>query len=177
MNFLTLDEYLTQARKIILAQKCGFLIKDEDAVAHVAHRMMVADQTWDSEKSSQETWRYDRAKYAIMRIIDKKRKQNKKKVLSLDYGWQEKELGDGQTLIERVQETNHEQTYEKLEEICKYARKYLNDNQFTCLVMRYRDHMTLEEIGNKMGVSKQRVDQHLQKAIRKLKKCMSNIDL
>jgi len=70
MSFLKLDEYLAGARRIMVAQKCGFLIHDEDAVADVAYRMMRADQTWNGE-SSRGTWRYNQAKYALMRILSK----------------------------------------------------------------------------------------------------------
>ena len=80
MNFLTLDEYLAQARKIMIAERCVALVDDEDAVADVAYKMIQADQTWNEAKSSRRTWRYDRAKYAIKRILYK-RKQTTAKLI------------------------------------------------------------------------------------------------
>lgn len=157
------------------AQNCGFLIDDEDAVAYVAHRMMVADQSYDGS-SQRSTWRYNQAKYAIMRLVAKL-KQKKPKVYSLDYGWQQKEDGHGTTFVERVQAKDHEDIYETFEEICNRAKPLLNDKQYECFIKYYRDHMTMQAIADEIGVSKERVRQHLNKGKEILRQCLSKLDL
>ena len=75
MEFLSMNEYLNQAKKIMLNNNCFYLAKDDDAVGEVASRMMMADHTWNGN-SSRETWRYNQAWYAITKILKRNKKHN-----------------------------------------------------------------------------------------------------
>lgn len=179
MSFLTLDEYLTGARKIMTAQKFGFLTNDEDAVAHVAYRMMLADQTWDGS-SSRETWRYNQARYAILRVMFKKKKEHKRNVKSLDYGWDMVERQEGhraRTLADRIEDrSSHEDVYRQFLEVCKCADTILTGRPQECFDLYYRDRLNMEEIGKKLGITKQAVSLHVKRGIKEIKKWMSKQD-
>lgn len=176
MTFLSLGEYLVGARKIMSAQKCGFLVNDEDAVADVAYRMMLADQTWNGT-SSRDTWRYNQARYALMRLLAKRKKNAKKRILSLDYGWHKKDDNEIQSLVEKVRGKDYEDIQDDFNTVCDRAKNVLNDKQYTCLIKHHKHHMTMDAIGQEMGISKQRVLQHIQKGTLKLKRCLSKTDL
>jgi RNA polymerase sigma factor (sigma-70 family) len=170
MQFLTLDEYLVGARKIMLKEKCGFLADDEDAVSHVAYRMMKADETWDGS-SSRTTWRYNQAKYAILRLITQKKKEGKRKILSLDYGWdmdQDILLGDSIEDRSAIDVEDHLQ----FQEICQTAEELLKDKQLSCFKMHYLEGCSCAEIGRVLKCSRENVRQHLEKGIEKLKRWM-----
>jgi RNA polymerase sigma factor (sigma-70 family) len=169
MEFLTLDEYWTQARKIISNHNCNFLLKDDDAVSYVAHRMMVADQTWNG-KSSRRTWRYDRAHYAILRLLYNRKKNKQYHIKSLDW-----ELNDQESSFINLLEDKRDLTNKIAEDfnhICDYAKNVLSGRQLECFQMYYQDGMTLEDIGRKLGTTRQNISLHVQKGTAKLKKCL-----
>jgi RNA polymerase sigma factor (sigma-70 family) len=80
-------------------------------------------------------------------------------------------------LVEKVAHKDHEAIYEKFITVCDHAKKLLSEREYTCFVSYYRDHKTMQTIANELGVSKQRVNQHLTFVIGKLKKCLSKRDL
>lgn len=175
--FLTLKEYLLGARKLLALYGYNCLKNDEDAISYVASCMMNADRTWDGTKSSRDTWRFNQAKFAIMKLKTAHRK--KRKLRSL-----EDNLGSGNSphpiflkdVIEQPSADFHT-PMTVFANIMKYAELVLSQQQLTCLKMRYQDDLKLEDIGTQLGISKQAVDQHIKKAIKTLKnECQLKFD-
>lgn len=168
MTFATLKEYLLDARRIIVNQGHGFLLKDEDAVADVAHRIMLADATWDG-RSSKTTWRYNQAKYAILKIMTKRKKA--KKILSID-----RDFGQKSSLHNILPDNKTYFSDNIYHSLCEQAEKVLNGRQLECFKMYYVDGLTMEDIGKKIGCTKQNASLHINKGIKKLKQCMLKQD-
>ena len=175
--FLTLKEYLLGARKLLALYGYNCLKNDEDAISYVASYMMKADHTWDGEKSSRDTWRYNQAKFAIMKLKTAHRK--KRKLQSLDQCIS-KSGSDRPVFLQDVivdSKNNTDNLQQAFTHVMDYAENLLPQRQFACLKLRYQEDLKLEDIGRQLGISKQAVDQHLSKAIKTLRNvCKSKID-
>lgn len=173
MTFLTLSEYLKQAKKILMHEGYAYLVRDEDAVSHVAHRMMVADHTWNQGKSSRETWRYNQAKYAILRVVSKLHKE--RKVFSLDYGWEDEYKYNSLTLANDIPSPAPDNKYEQFHEVCQVADNTLTGRQRECFDMYYKDGLKMEAIAGKLGITRQAVSLHVIKATKELKCALKHV--
>lgn len=172
--FLTLDEYLTGASKLLSLYGYNCHKKDEDAISFVASYMMKADQTWDGHSSSRDTWRFNQARFAIMKLKTKYR--NRKKLVSLNTVINHKGNRDV-ILSDVIEDRNNYETIENFNEIMYRAKQNLSSKQFECLSLHYVDGMTLDKIGDKLGITKQAVSLHIIKAVQKLKnECRSQIN-
>jgi RNA polymerase sigma factor (sigma-70 family) len=175
MEFLSLYEYLKQAKKIMMAEGYGHLVFNEDAVADVAHRMMFADQTWDATKSDRTTWRYNQAKYGIWKFL-KKRSQDQKHVkISLDSPIYLK-YNDKISLGSFVADVRSEDRSYQYDKICDVANRVLPPEEHKCFRLYYQDGVTLQGIADQQGCTRENVRQKLEHIKKKLKKCMSNQD-
>ena len=162
--FLKLDEYLKGAQKIlsIYGYKCH--INDDDAISFVAYYMMKADQTWDGKSSSRDTWRFNQAKYAILKLKTAHRKRKARREISLfmPIG----KMGDRDIFlcntIEDKKSTNHIQ--KSFEEVLNVAKNKLTETQFKCISMYYCENTTMQDVGNKLGITKQMVSLHIKNA-------------
>ena len=164
--FLTLNEYLLGARKILAKHGYACLRNDEDAISYVASCMMNADHTWDGKSSSRTTWRFNQARYAILKLQTKHRK--KRKHVSLDspistHGVKSVFLHD----ILEANDGSH--VYTEFKDLMEHAEEVLTERQYDCLSLYYREHMTLQEIGDKLDLTRERVRQILKEAINKLR--------
>jgi RNA polymerase sigma factor (sigma-70 family) len=171
MDFLTLDEYLLGARKILnlYGYKCHK--NNDDAIAFVAYYMMKADQTWDGTSSAKTTWRFNQARYAILKLKNKHKKQ--RRLVSLNKVINEKD--NRKTFLSDIISDNKEKFDKDLfSEIIHEAHKHLSKRQLECITMYYIDGLNLEETGQKLGITKQAVSLHVKNAIEKLKNVCQN---
>ena len=170
--FLTLEEYLLGAKKILNIYGYPCHKKDDDAISFVAYYMMKADQTWDGVSSSKTTWRFNQARYAILKLRAKYRKQ--KKHISLNKVISEK-AGRSIILSDVIadQKTKAKDSFE-LAEVMNLIEQKLSDRQKECVLMYYVDGLNLEEVGKKLGITKQAVSLNIKKSIEKIKnECQS----
>jgi RNA polymerase sigma factor (sigma-70 family) len=172
--FLTLDEYLTGAQKLIHLYGYTCHRTDEDAISSVASAMMKADQTWDG-RSSRNTWRFNQAVFEIMKLKTKHRKRKKivslDKVVSMDGARKEVYLRD---IIADKSDNN---VIESFREVMEWAKNNLSQRQFDCLRLYYCEDLTLEVIGSQLGITKQAVSLSIKKGIDIIKdECKSQID-
>jgi RNA polymerase sigma factor (sigma-70 family) len=175
MEFLSLYEYLKQAKKIMMAEGYGHLVFNEDAVADVAQRMMFADQTWDETKSDRKTWRYNQAKYGIWKFL-KKLSQDKKRVrISLDSPLFTKHDAN-ESLSSFISDTRLEDRSYQYDKICDVAHRVLPPEEQKCFRLYYQDGITLQGIADQQGCTRENIRQKLEHIKKKLKKCMSNQD-
>lgn len=159
---LELKEYLDGACKIMCQSGFSYLLKDDDAISHVAHFMMKADNQFDGTGSI-EGFRYSYAKFGIFNYL--RGKKNVKK--SLDFN-----LGDRVKFSDTIS-SNFLTPYEQLEQkdFIQHilSADYLSFTQQKCLRMRYIEGLKLKDIGAELGITKQAVDQQIKSAITKIK--------
>jgi len=168
--FLTFDEYWNGAQRILNLYGYNIHKNDDDAISFVASYMIRADETWDGSKSSRNYWRFNNARYAILKLKNQYRKQ--KKVLSLNLVIRKNKnseivLGD---II--VSPENMENTIIKREQfnyVMTKAKNVLSPRQLECFTLYYQNSITMEEIGNKLNLTKQAVSFHIKNALSKVK--------
>lgn len=172
--FLTLDEYLLGARKILSLYGFHCHRNDEDAISYVAHRMMLADQTWDGHSSSKNTWRFNQARYAIMKLKTKHKKQRKLFSLNKTIG---KSGSKDIYLSDIIPDKTKENTIEMFKQVMTYAQNLLSPRQYDCLRLHYQENLTMEKIGKMLGITKQAVSLSIIKGIQIIKnECESQFD-
>jgi RNA polymerase sigma factor (sigma-70 family) len=160
--FLTLNEYLIGAQKILNMYGYSCHKRDDDAISYVASCMMKADQTWDGHSSSRDTWRFNQARYAIMKLKTKTRKQRKHISLNKSIG----KSGDKDIQLSDVIEVKSQIDYtEDFNRLIEMAKKVLSEKQLSCLLMYYKEGLTLQAIGDKLGVTKEAIRLNLQRSI------------
>ena len=172
---LTLKEYLLGARKLLSLYGYRCHKNDEDAISSVASAMIMADETWDGCRSSKDTWRFNQAKFAIMKL--KTKHQNKRNLLSLDYVVscdKDKNVVLSDILENKSSGNNMADSFHQ---VMEYAKKRLSPRQYECLRLYYQEDLNLEEIGRMLNVTKQAVSLSIKKGIEIIRnECQSKID-
>lgn len=184
-EFMSLDEYLIAARKAIKyfgpkinSGLVNRLIRNEEAISEVAHAMMTADWRYNPEKGmTRYNFRNNYAFYAIRCLASSKTKQNLRKhkcnFVSLD-----DELAKDFNLYSLVYDNKNidplEYLIEKEDNKFIVINRYLDDGTVTekqskCIKMYFYDNLTYEQIGDAIGVTKERVRQNINNGIAKIK--------
>lgn len=180
-NMYNLNKYREIAKKCI-SLFAGYpmsskMIKDEDAIAHVAEHIVWGHLRW--KENGGRTLRSYLNQCAIWSIKVWKTKiyqSEKKKTRSLNYtisgdgdvgGSQQYEIISDQKSSEPFDILFNDQTIEAKNII---NNKCLTKLQNSCMKQRYLEGKKLREIAETMGVSRQAVNQHIKKAINKLRK-------
>lgn len=172
--FLTMNEYLLGAQKILNLYGYNCHKNDEDAISFVASCMMKADQTWDGKSSSRDTWRFNQARYAIMKL--KTKHQKRKKLTSLDRVIGKKE-GRHLKLSDIIVHQEKPDITNSLKDVIDKAKNVLSAVQFKCVNMYYIQQKTMEEIGSELGITKQAVSLSIKRAIQILQdECRNKVD-
>lgn len=159
--YLTLNNYLISAVKVLKHYGYGYLCKDEDAVSHIAEYMMKADQIFN-ETGSRDAFRVYYARFGILDYINrynKKRHHN----LSLDF-----DMCRGGTFKDLIpSEANGPEECASKTEILSMIENTdkLTDKQKQCINMHYLHGQTLDTIGKELGVTRERVRQIIQQSI------------
>jgi RNA polymerase sigma factor (sigma-70 family) len=169
-----MNEYLIGAHKLLALYGYNCHKRDEDAISSVASAMMKADQTWDGKSSSRDTWRFNQARYAIMKL--KTQHKKKRKIVSLNNVVYVKSNRTVylQDLVEDKKKGNVGQAFD---ELMTQAKNHLSQRQFECLKLHYKEDMTMEKIGDQLGITKQMVSLHIKKAVQILQnECPSKVD-
>ena len=101
-------------------------------------------------------------------------KNKKHNMLSLDYGWERSE--DHITLAECIEDKNSNRDVSAYDEVCKCANQILTGRQLECFNLYYVDGLTMDEVGKRIGTTKQNVSLHINKGTKQIKKWMSKQD-
>jgi RNA polymerase sigma factor (sigma-70 family) len=161
-----MNEYLLGASKLLALYGYNCHKRDEDAISFVATCMMQADETWDGKSSSRDTWRFNQAKFAIMKLKTRHRKQ--RKFVSLNKVVHTAEDGR-KVFLQDFIEDKKSYPANNIVDIMAQAEKYLSPQQFECLQLYYYDNMTMQDIGDKIGITKAMVSLHIKRAVQILK--------
>lgn len=172
--FLTLNEYLLGARKLLNIYGYNCHKNDEDAIAFVASYMMKADETCNEELSCRNTWRYNQAKYAILKLRSKYRKQ-KRGLISLNKTI--KRSSDRDICLQDIIPDNRKDRDGTIKEILQIASQKLSKMQLRCFSLYYVNGFTMDQIGHQLGITKQAVSLNIKVSIHKIKnECRNKID-
>jgi len=170
----TIKEYLKEARYVIIKWGDFNMLKDDDAIADVAHNLMLAEWKYDPTKgASRLTHRINYGKYAVLDIYKKRKKNSKYKHITINQAESDREKAGIILTDERFQkEENHRMSVETVENIL--SNKSINQTQKGYMRERYINGKTFQEIANEFGVSRQAVQQSIANALKNLKKVLSN---
>ena len=122
MNELkTLNDYLKEARYVIIKWGDFNMLKDDDAIADVAHNIMLAEWRYDPSKgASRLTHRINYGKYAVLDIYKKRKKASKHKHITINQVESDREEAGIILMDESYQrERDHELSVELVEDILK----------------------------------------------------------
>lgn len=177
----SLEDYTKIAMKCI-SSFCGTnsakMIKDEDAISHVAEHIMWAHIRWKPDGGR--TLRSYLNQCAIWSIKVWKTKaynEDKKNIMSIDYNINSSNSADKDlSLSDYIQDKKTPKPFDILfnnnsddvEKIINH--KCLTKLQRKCLEQRYLEGKKLRQIAESLGVTRQAVNQHVKKAIKKLRK-------
>jgi RNA polymerase sigma factor (sigma-70 family) len=183
-RLLTLSEYRFIAKKTISCfagpSLRKHMLSDEDAISFVVEKLIDATCNWEEGKGrTLYSWMNQCSIYAIKRWIDNMKRANKKGGLSLD-----KEIqGDARVCFSDITSDGAMSPFETLfdNEMVTQAEHRkdvqsildtpcITEAQRKCLVMAYLDGLRPVEISKKLGVSRQAVDQNLQRGLANLRK-------
>lgn len=185
----TLSNYITLAKKIIskfAKSSAKDMLKNEDAVADVAHAIMTADWKYDKDRIGKTTgkqktrysYRNQCAIWSIQTYLTKKSKQ--KHILSIDNTINNDDNTydafiindeDKQPIDQIIQDENIKLTNDLIEMI--FESNILNDRQKEQIEMYYLKSYTLQKIGEHFGVTREAVRQSIKNSIRKLQEILS----
>jgi RNA polymerase sigma factor (sigma-70 family) len=182
-RLLTLKEYRTIAKKTIGSFAGGSLaremLRSEDAISFVVEKLIDATCNWEESKGrTLRSWLNQCAIYAIKRWIDNIKRANKVDLRSLN-----KELNSDNARLKLSDITDsgslspYEEAFDN-EEVSRQENRDLVSNilssqaitdvQRECLSMAYLDGLRPVEISRTLGVSRQAVDQNLQRGLANL---------
>ena len=194
VKFENTDFYLDLAKKIISKMAPTFfnglakeMLRNEDAISFVASSIMMGDWRWknneenDTSKTYKTLYSYRNqcGIWAIKTYVTKKYKQNnnKKKIKithSINYSDDdlnlESLLPDNsqkspiEILIDREKYSNMSTDIKNLLDMSN-----ISDKQKNYIKLYYYENMTLEQIGNNYGVTREAVRQSIKSAIKKIK--------
>ena len=186
-DYKDLVEYIDIAKKIIstFADKicpgiCKEMSKSEDAVADVAHALMMADWKYDENRkgklSNQVKTRYSyRNQCAIWGIQTYIKKTLKRKTTYLNNLVQDTEIDLTNLLVDEKQNEPVRQLLDQEEERLKsqtvqdiFDSKLLTDEQKDKIKLYYIEGYSLAKVGKKYGVTREAIRQTLKSCIKKL---------
>ncbi len=187
-DFSDLNEYLNIARRTISAYapriRIGLaeeMLKNEDAVANIAHAAMMADWHFDG-RGNIHGFRKQRIKWAIKSYVGRSSRTSKRKTLSLDRTLDQSgqsietfsaNLADkrpGPAEIVSESELSNKTTFH----LGKLLDSGVISDQASCYIkMYYLQGQSMIEIAQKRGVSRQSVHDLIKRAIVSLKQAAS----
>ena len=175
MNELkTMNDYLKEARYVIIKWGDFNMLKDDDAIADVAHNLMLAEWRYDPTKGALRlTHRINYRKDAGLDIYKKRKKASKHKHITINQMESDREQ-EGVILTDESYEREEEYTL-SAEFVNKILdNKCINQIQRRYMRERYIYGRTYQEIATQYRVSRQAVQQSIANALRNLKKVLTN---
>lgn len=182
-QFLTLEEYRTLTIRLVKKFTGGSIrnkiLKSEDAISNISHEIMMADWRWDETHLGTESgkafartsYRLECAKYAIYGFIKRSSKPRNTYFTDLQHedSFEEtipniRDIGPLEAMCE----------VEEAKNIKELASSYLkssllSDKEEACLRLYYYNNKTYKEIGETLGVCRERVRQIVDGALTKLR--------
>lgn len=148
-----LEEYLKTARTILTKISLD-LYKDEDVVTDVATELMLADDKWDG-RGSLFGYRKQRVKWYLSNLYSNRAKFKHEKLSEYEYADRN---------LSNVEKRDY------VENLLKVSK--LTQHQQDIIRLRFWQDMTFDEIGNKLGISRQAAHECFSSSLKKIKLCV-----
>lgn len=182
-DFDSLDQYLTDAIKIIKTYADKYqgslarrILEDEDAIANIAHKMMLGDWRWTPEYKSKSgrahsrrAYRFQCAVWAIKEYVKRQEKKRKYgKHISIDklkneFNWEHPQVCS--PLDNLIKEEYDDQEAIKLDS--KIAASGLKPMEEACL-RQYHETPSFKTVGEILGISGTYARSNYDSAVKKL---------
>lgn len=179
-NLEDMSFYIDMAKKCISIfagpSFCKSMISDEDAISHVAEHIMWGHTRWDANRGRSLKSYLNQCGIWAIKVWQTKvyNNSNSNKTLSLNHVIDEENSScELSNLIEdKKANTPHDSLYDNK---ALQALEFMNSDCLTplqsmCLKSRYVEGKKLREIAESLSVTRQAVNQHIKKAISKLRK-------
>jgi len=187
-EFDTLNNYLTIAKKTIHNFGKSYypalvreMLDSDEVISTVAHAIMVADWKWDNNRvgkvsgksKSQYSFRNQHAVWAIKKYITKKytAKSKRHKIIN-DYNLESISKYNLDPSTEYEQNDYNESLKNNIRDLIDFGP--ISDKQKDQIRMYYYQDMTLQEIGNHYGVTKEAVRLNIKKGIGAIREMVEN---
>lgn len=182
VKFCSLEEYRLLAQKLIYyyaprlygGSWARNIMMSDEAVGEVVHNLILADWRYNDSKGSLSKYRTYMAIYAIKNYV---RNNLRTKIDTISM---EMEICD-EIPIFLLLESNERDPRdifshkEELEEIRRLLYKApISDRQKTYISLYFFDGLTMQQIGDKYGITKQRVSQIMNRTIEDLRRYYAN---
>ena len=155
---------------------CSSMIRSEDAISHVSEHIMWGHIRWDKEGGrTLKSYLNQCAIWAIKSWKTKMYGNETKNIASLNYS----NPSEGDKETQRYQTIEDKSCKEPVEILCDDTSfrvdEIINSDVLTplqskCLYQRFIEGKKLRQIAESLSVTRQAVNQHITKAVRKLKK-------
>ncbi len=183
-EFTTTDEYLKIAqrlvRKIAPIYRPGLaeqILRSEDAISNIATQVMMADWRWNGN-GTLFGYRKECVKWAIKGFIERDVSRSKRKTLSLNNSSRTGEddvqeyinliPGNDANPSDIVQDAESDKLKtELIDQIL--GSGILTNTQEKCIRLHYLQGKSMSDIGRELGVSRQAVQDNVQRGISKLR--------
>ncbi len=175
-----MKEYIDIAKRCISifagSAMSSKMIKDEDAISHVAEHVMWGHIRWREDGGrTLKSYLNQCAIWAVKVWKTKIYKSEKNKIMSLNHQITNSE-GSCVEQIDLLKDEKAKTPFEEAflntneEAVSIINNTKLTNLQKTCVEERYLYNKKLQQIADSLGVSRQAVNQHIKKAINKLRK-------
>ena len=179
-SMYSLEKYRDISKKCISRfsgpSYCASMLKSEDAISHVSEHIMWGHIRWDENGGrALKSYLNQCAIWAIKSWKTKVYGSDAKNISSLNYS----NVSDGERQTQKYQTISDKKCKEPIDILCDdttlKAEKILNSSiltplQSNCLYQRYIEGKKLRQIAESLSVSRQAVNQHIKKAVNKLRK-------
>lgn len=171
---LELKEYLKISKRIIRKYGKNFksvMLKNEDAISHVAHFLMMADSKYSSEPKNGHKQEGSpiafRGYYGRLGVVDWiNRETKKKKMVNIDSCY---DYNFDSSFLSNIQSSENTLDNVKLNEILNFIETFDNRTKH-CFKMYYYEDKTLEYIGEIYNLSKERIRQVIEQGLNKIRR-------
>ena len=176
----SLSEYRNIAKKCISKfsgpNSCSSMLKSEDAISHVAEHIMWGHIRWREDGGrTLKSYLNQCAIWAIKSWKTKVYQSEDKNIASLNYSNSDEQEKQSE-LYQTIEDKKCKEPFEilcndKVSEIKNFIKsECLTELQQRCLYERYVEGKKLRQIAESLHVSRQAVNQHIKKGVKKLRK-------
>jgi len=167
----TMQEYRNIACKTIVKYGGGYaqqMLSDEDAITNIATQIMFGDWKWNPAKSSKQTYRINRARWAIRHYVSQQAKDKKSVKIYSIFHTPTKEI----VVVDKKDNVKDIDDQDMIESIL--SSKLLSSRERDFIYRNYIAQESVKDIALGSNVSRQRVDQIIKDGLTKLKRQYGN---
>jgi hypothetical protein len=162
MKTESLDYYWTLAKKLIMVHGHAGLLKDNEDIGYVASAVMEADNKFDPSIGVLEGYRSMHAKFAILKLIKKKKQKRIIKTVSLD--------------VKTTKISYEDQSFNTIDcdDVFNFSKlsEVLEESIIEQIKDRFLNSCTWEEIAEKHNITKQAAKLNVKHGLSKIRKSL-----